>query len=77
MLFCIDGYQPTNNIMSSIKSVLFSFGFVAFVLVALTQLPYTQGMPWDAKLAFMANATIRYISEFLSPIARLYYKFIY
>ncbi len=59
------------------KSMIFTFVFFAFVLVALTQLPQLQGMPWESKLSHIATTTMQYMREVLEPIEDFFYYYFY
>jgi hypothetical protein len=54
--------------MDSLKSLFFTFVFMTFILVYMTQSSQLQGMPLDAQLAHVASTTMQYLSELFAPL---------
>ncbi|TAE83686.1 MAG: hypothetical protein EAY76_01075 [Alphaproteobacteria bacterium] len=70
-----DQLYATIWLMNSIKSLFFTFVFMTFILVFMSQSPQLQGLPLEAKLAHVAGTTMMYINEFIAPVRHLFYNY--
>lgn len=63
--------------MDAIKGLFFTFGFMTLILVGLTVWPQLQGVPIEHKLSHIANSSMQYIQQILSPITDLLYRYVF
>lgn len=62
--------------MKTIKTMLLTIVLVTFALVWMSIGPSMQGMSFSVKMSNVANTTIEYLRQMLSPIMDFYYRYL-